>query len=813
MDIDNQDGREETDEGSPTFEYTPFASSSQAFRLLRFAPGSSSTSPISLLMGKWSQNKAPSYAALSYTWGPPEPRSNILVNGRRMKVREHCLLALRQLRSMLQPSAWFWIDAICINQEDVDEKSSQVQFMGEIYKNADEVLVSVGDHDDASKILLGLLLELESEMLQEHQRRSAGRPKSPIFGDRMLSSAARPGSGDVDAPPWFRWYQQLPFEKASEVLEVLERFAKRPYWRRLWILQETMLATKIRLLCGFTVVSWKTLSLFCDDIFSSLSGSDFPNARKHIFEPLKVIGFVNVVQKTDPSKVIGRAERASEKYEELKRDLRRSHMRTLLLNRNKGPWTPKAAHLPHILKDNRERLCSDSRDRIYGFLHLVNGTPEMEVDYRLSPVRVGIEAVKYFQPQKNLARAKRSPLHFDYRTDFLLGDYITLLQQEVGIDRQSQDFMRIAMSRLGLGGQRHLTAPPSANVSLPYGWSVYHSEFSDLKKWHPHDRPQKKVVDPNFLAEKCSVITRNDNGNLSVPITVFSKDWSNLMQVMTAYDEQKVNQAVAKCISSAQELWPKMPPLPLHGTLLSKGNCRRQGVIVGLCSGNTLDGDVLARPVNKNDMLHALILRPGIRTTLQGFQETLYEIVGQAILMRGCQSDDDTSTSLWAPAKCTNLWPHVAFTVIWGIEDAFLFYSNEADELKQAVVHDEDAGFTWHMENNEYRAAKPAVPVDFVESSMRLVTNVTSHRYSSYAIVNNALRRATDQAARDAEDTYDGGSENGSDEFDPVLQEMDRLHDIIRSRKAADVESDDEIEEIACALNDIVDMHGGACRS
>lgn len=239
--------------------------------------------------------------------------------------------------------------------------------------------------------------------------------------------------------------------------------------------------------------------------------------------------------------------------------------------------------------------------------------------------------------------------------------------------------------------------------------------------------------------------------------------------------------AITECMEAAQKLWPEMSPLPLHGTLLERGDHRRKDVVVGLCSGNTQEGDILARPLNKNDMLYALILRPGFQCVINGYQEDIYEIVGQAILVRGCESDPDGS--LKVPGTVTNVPPHVAFSLTWGIEDAFLFYSREDDELKRAIVHSQDAGQTWTMFDKDSLFDKkgknkamplPCVPADFVKSAIRLVTNVTSHRTSSFAIANAALGEDTDGASLDS--GYPYSQEAGRDRFDIDIEKLARAY-------------------------------------
>lgn len=84
---------------------------------------------------------SPSYIALSYVWGPPEFEEFIFCdNGSddssRIHVTHNLYGALRALRREAETRT-LWIDQICINQADDEEKCSQIQIMKEIYSQAD----------------------------------------------------------------------------------------------------------------------------------------------------------------------------------------------------------------------------------------------------------------------------------------------------------------------------------------------------------------------------------------------------------------------------------------------------------------------------------------------------------------------------------------------------------------------------------------------------------------------------------------------------------------------------------------------------
>ncbi|KAK3386899.1 heterokaryon incompatibility protein-domain-containing protein [Podospora didyma] len=87
------------------------------------------------------------YAAMSYCWGPVPTTTNMTVDDRRVRVPESAVSALRKV-TREQTGELIWIDAICINQEDVAEKGRQVGMMKDIYTHASEVRIWLGELED-----------------------------------------------------------------------------------------------------------------------------------------------------------------------------------------------------------------------------------------------------------------------------------------------------------------------------------------------------------------------------------------------------------------------------------------------------------------------------------------------------------------------------------------------------------------------------------------------------------------------------------------------------------------------------------------
>ncbi|QYS92712.1 hypothetical protein H0G86_000115 [Trichoderma simmonsii] len=99
-------------------------------------------------------DQPPPYEALSYTWGGQPKDQVIYANGQKFFITKNAQDAMRQLRPKPGEFKYIWIDAICINQEDISEKSSQVSIMVEIYKKAARVDIWLGNGSDSSDFIL-----------------------------------------------------------------------------------------------------------------------------------------------------------------------------------------------------------------------------------------------------------------------------------------------------------------------------------------------------------------------------------------------------------------------------------------------------------------------------------------------------------------------------------------------------------------------------------------------------------------------------------------------------------------------------------
>ncbi|KAJ4375102.1 hypothetical protein N0V83_002185 [Neocucurbitaria cava] len=201
-------------------------------RLLQVQPGNTlSTISCDFLYADLASAK--DYAALSYTWGTAAPSIPILLHGKVTLVSENLYLALLHLRK--RGVALIWVDALCINQEDLAERARQVSHMEEVYRRASLVWVWLGDSDEFSELALdelhglGQYLDWDGAVPQE----------------RLVQ--------ELDQHPQ-RW------RAISELLY-------RPWFRRMWIIQEVLSARRAMMICGKDIID---VDLFLKIIYSML---------------------------------------------------------------------------------------------------------------------------------------------------------------------------------------------------------------------------------------------------------------------------------------------------------------------------------------------------------------------------------------------------------------------------------------------------------------------------------------------------------------------------------------------------------------
>lgn len=205
--------------------YSPLKEEDFEVRILDILPATDLEEPIicEFRIVSLTAKSLPLYTALSYTWGDAKHSCNIFVDGTECRVSINLAFALRHLRSQKETES-VWADALCINQMNVSEKTAQLFIMEDIYKDAEKVLVWLGEPSEDSDLAMRAI-----------ERWSAWKDQ-PL--QNMESSADVQISSDKDET------------SSTAASEAIRNLLRRPYWTRVWIQQEVALPRVVYVQCG-----------------------------------------------------------------------------------------------------------------------------------------------------------------------------------------------------------------------------------------------------------------------------------------------------------------------------------------------------------------------------------------------------------------------------------------------------------------------------------------------------------------------------------------------------------------------------------
>lgn len=199
----------------------------------------------------------PQYEALSYTWGSdnaselaqveldePKQQDGGIQGHATLPIRPNLASALRHLRSNTAARV-LWIDAICINQDDIEERNEQVKRMTDIYTLARGVIAWLGEESNGSKHALATL-------------RHVGQQLESTKSGRVI---AAPGASE---PMLWRNDCGVSFDQVT--WDALAQFVERPWFYRIWCWQEIKLGGRGAVIqCGGDDIPWNYfwLAILC----------------------------------------------------------------------------------------------------------------------------------------------------------------------------------------------------------------------------------------------------------------------------------------------------------------------------------------------------------------------------------------------------------------------------------------------------------------------------------------------------------------------------------------------------------------------
>jgi hypothetical protein len=135
------------------------------------------------------------YDAVSYTWGDVSYSHDLIIrDSERLCVMKITAVVDSMLRWFRKPARtlYLWIDALCLNQSDVEELSEQVKVMAEIYSQAQKVRIWMGEEDEGvAKVFRYFCLINEPDQYSSDPKHKARLNAIGIFDINDFSHEAR----------------------------------------------------------------------------------------------------------------------------------------------------------------------------------------------------------------------------------------------------------------------------------------------------------------------------------------------------------------------------------------------------------------------------------------------------------------------------------------------------------------------------------------------------------------------------------------------------------------------------------------------
>jgi hypothetical protein len=358
-----------------------------AIRLVTILPSQEKMADIKCILESISLNQNPTYEALSYVWGNLSNLKQIDLSGHAFYVNQNLEVALRNLRLRTRPRT-LWIDAICINQNDTVEKSNQVMRMGDVYGQAFEVLIWLGPETNSSAKAFHYLQEIILPCARKLSEQSA----KDISARKVEESKLVVSSEFSDGMPQFGLFDQngkkfmdycVQKEPASaQYLEALCELLRRPWWSRIWVLQEIARSKSARLICGTSTLPWTEFCHALGTIVNSCPTAVSVSQNSRTTSPPQIKTATSVRNKL--LQIIAAAFAAGPMIMQNFRERWMIHSRT---------------HLPLLLFATQRFKSTDPRDKVYALLGLIRDDRDLDAigipDYDISPGALFTKVAKW----------------------------------------------------------------------------------------------------------------------------------------------------------------------------------------------------------------------------------------------------------------------------------------------------------------------------------------------------------------------------------------------------------------------------------
>lgn len=300
------------------FRHKPLDRSEESIRLVRVLPQSTEQLLELEIMHAALPTK---YIAVSYVWGPAAGQRAVLVNRLGSEVRYNLWHFLNTMRQHGHVD-YFWIDALCIDQDSIEEKNHQVQRMGRIYSKAEKVFAWLGNFSISQRLHFHKFSQLETALWGSFASQGV-KTREALEGE----------------------LQKKNKRNVNQIHRWAEELCGNEYWTRLWIVQEVALAASVEVYWGCHSAESRLLIAFLDLAL---------RAGEYLGDSAAASPVPRIILKASQ-----------------------------LLNFSRVLMQVSAQNLQRLLWRFGNHKCSDVRDRVFGTLSLTRGLEKLEVDYSL----------------------------------------------------------------------------------------------------------------------------------------------------------------------------------------------------------------------------------------------------------------------------------------------------------------------------------------------------------------------------------------------------------------------------------------------
>ena len=313
----------------------------------------------------------PRYTALSYVWGDSSDRVPFILDNYRLLITRNLALALQALQLDDEPFV-LWIDALCINQDDLTEKSEQVLKMKEIYASASLVIVWLGAATPATDVAM--------DMFNACEENGASLDMTARYTYRLYDKQRQ---DLLERSQQFKDF--IESDGIPSMFVAVQHLMIREWWYRAWVLQEFCVGREVFFACGSKKMS---LTLF-DKVIMTLDTIDNVSSAH----------FLHTAEQWLTAATPDKSKRVSEKPGT--RDVKHAidFLRQRLYHQHSLEEKKRSLldHLVTFYVNVRPRAIlnsTDPRDKMYGLLGIASDAEQLEIvpDYTESIREVYTEA-------------------------------------------------------------------------------------------------------------------------------------------------------------------------------------------------------------------------------------------------------------------------------------------------------------------------------------------------------------------------------------------------------------------------------------